>query len=66
MSINEADIIHEGPACYVMRLAGNVCEIRAHAGTHSVLLGTVVDAERAIRVAKALDRYPKQVADAVR
>jgi hypothetical protein len=60
MPHTESALVHDGAACYVVRTPAG-CEIRAHAGTHSVAIGTQPTAEAAIRTATRLDRHPAQV-----
>ena len=41
----------------------NGWELRANAGTHSVCIGTAQTAERALKTAERLERYPANVRD---
>jgi hypothetical protein len=55
-------VIYLTPLLSVVR-TGSGWEIRANAGTHSVCIGTAQTAEKALRTAERLERYPANVRD---
>lgn len=50
-------IIYNGATCYVIRTRDGY-EVRVHARTHSVCVGTQSTADKAIRTAQRLERHP--------
>jgi hypothetical protein len=55
-------VIYLTPLLSVVR-TGSGYELRANAGTHSVCIGSHDTAEKAIRTAERLERYPANVRD---
>ena len=53
-------VIYLSPLLSVVR-TGSGYELRANAGTHSVCIGTAQTAEKALKTAERLERYPKNV-----
>lgn len=62
--LEEDDIVHTGAASYVIRVKEGY-EVRAHYSCASVVVGFSKDQAAAIRTAEALDRYPRQVKEAI-
>jgi len=52
-------VLYLGPVCSVVHTRTGY-EVRVHAGTHSVCVGTRDTADAAIRTAHRLERYPDQ------
>ena len=55
-------VIYLSPLLSVVR-TGSGYELSANAGTHSVCIGTAQTAEKALRTAERLERYPANVRD---